>query len=385
MLAATAVASLAVGGILTTWIAGTGVAMASTSTALPAQGIFETCPLDTAFTTCLRRLEVMHRGGIKVVVIPAYGASLRPLEAYAAFAHALGMSVMWELSNASWWQDPMTSTSMDSTFGSMASACRCSENGALLSYTIRWLSRLAGTYGYYAADDSMLGPGDDAGVAAYVALIKEQDPTHTVMISANQQSQVQEYQGTADVIGAEIYPVTTTSLLPVTSNAGMWGNVAQTAIDAQRSADGAGKPSAFILQAFTWGDNSADGQAIGVCSAQDTTATCYAKLRYPSSGEQLQLRNEVLEHAHPSLILWWSFSGTYGQVGTDTYSIYPSGPVAASHWSGLVSAIKAPWAPQATNARRRLSTRAARARAARVARAARAARVARAARAARAA
>ncbi|MEA2198034.1 MAG: hypothetical protein QOJ25_2085 [Solirubrobacteraceae bacterium] len=374
ILAATVVASLAVGGILTTWIAGTGVAMASAST-LPAEGIFETCPLDTALPTCLQRLEVMHRGGIKVVVIPAYGASLRMVATYAAFAHALGMSVMWELSNASWWQDPMTSTSLQATFGSMASACGCSENGAILRYTIHWLSRLAGTYGYYAADDSMLGPGDQAGVAAYVALIKQQDPNHTVMISANQQSQIDQYQATADLIGTEIYPVTTTSLMPVTSNASMWGNVAQTAIDAQHSADGAGKPSAFILQSFTWGDNLGDGTAMGYCSPQDTTATCYAKLRYPSAGEQLQLRNEVLEHAQAKLILWWSFPGTYGQVGSDTNTVYPTGAEAASRWSGLVSAIKAPRPPQTTHARRRLSTRAARARAARVARAARAARV----------
>jgi hypothetical protein len=372
MLAATVVASLAVGGILTTWIAGTGVAMASTT--VPAQGIFENCPLDTALPTCLHRLQVMHRGGIKVVVISANGSSLRDLAAYAAFAHALGMSVMWELSNASWWQDPMTSTSLQSTFGAMAAACGCSENGAILSYTIRWLSRLPGTYGYYAADDSMLGPGDQAGVAAYVALIKEQDPNHTVMISANQQSQVDQYQGTADLIGTEIYPVTTTSLMPVTSNASMWGDVAQTAIDAQHSANGAGKPSAFILQAFTWGDNLGDGTTMGYCSPQDTTATCYAKLRYPSAGEQLQLRNEVLEHSQAKLILWWSFPGTYGQVGSDTYTVYPTGAEAASRWSGLVSAIKAPWPPPTTHARRRLSARAARA--ARIARAARAARAA---------
>jgi len=71
------------------------------------------------------------------------------------------------------------------------------------------------------------------------------------------------------------------------------------------------------------GENLGDGEAIGGCTTQDTPLPCYAKLRYPSSAEQLQLRNEVLTHAHPKLILWWSFPLIYGQAGDETYSIYP--------------------------------------------------------------
>jgi hypothetical protein len=367
ILAATAVAGIMVMGMLATGMTGTSVAMASAS-ALPPEGVFESCPLDTALPTCAQRLEVMHQGGIRVVVFPANGSSLRSLAAYAAIAHALGMSVMWALSNSSWWHDPPTSTSLAATYGAMAAACGCKQNGSVLSYTVRWLSQLPGTYGYYAADDSTLGAGDQAGVAAYVSLIKQQDSTHTVMISANQQSQVDQYQRIADVIGTEIYPVTTSSLLPVSNNGSMWGGVGQTAIDAQHSANSAGKSSAFILQAFTWGDNVDDGVAIGACSPVETTVQCYAKLRYPSAGEQLQLRNEVLQHAHAKLILWWSFAGTYGQAGSDTYSIYPSGSAAAARWRGLVAAIRAPM-PTTTQAPRRISARAARrARAARAAR-----------------
>jgi hypothetical protein len=122
----------------------------------------------------------------------------------------------------------------------------------------------------------------------------------------------------------------------------MWDSVAQSATDAQQSADNAGNQSAFILQAFTWGDNPADGQAVGVCTAADTPASCYAKLQYPTSAAQLQLRNEILTHAHPSLILWWSFMGTYGQAGNDTYDIYPTGAQAAAQWAGLQATIQAP-------------------------------------------
>ena len=332
-------------------LAGAGTALASAAR-LPPEGIFEDCSLDTQMATCVQRLDVMHEGGIRVVVISAGGTSLSSLQAYSDAAHALGMSVMWELSNPSWWQDSSTSTSMSGYYPAFATSCGCTQNGALLSYVAQWLGSLPGTYGYYAADDSALAPGDQAGVAQYVAQIKQADPVHTVMIGSADQSQMNSYQGIADLIGTEIYPVTTSSLMPVSANQSMWGDVAQTAIDAQSSANADHKQSAVILQAFTWGDNVDDGQAIGSCSPTDSQASCYAKLQYPSAAEQLTLRNEVLTHSHPQLILWWSFQGTYGQAGDDTYSIYPTGGQAAARWAGLSSAIQAP-APQASGGARR--------------------------------
>jgi hypothetical protein len=308
----------------------------------PPEGMFENCSLDTAMALCTQRLAVMHAGGIKVVVIPGWGASLPSLMGYAATAHALGMSVMWELSNPGWWREPPTSTDMAGYFPSFATACDCDQNGPLLAYLIGWLGALPGTYGYYAADDSMLSSGDRAGVAAYVSQIKQRDPRHAVLIGSFGLGQSQEYEGIADMIGTEIYPVTTTSLLPVNAHQKAWNSVAQTASRAQRAADSAHKQSAFILQAFSWGDNVDDGAAVGACSPGESNSECYAALQYPSPREQLELRDEILLHAHPKLILWWSFSGTYGQAGDDTYSIYPTGAQAALWWAGLSAAINAP-------------------------------------------
>jgi hypothetical protein len=284
------------------------------------------------------------------VVLPTSSGSLASLASYAAYAHALGMSVMWAMGDQSWWRTPATSTSASGDFHAFSAACGCTQNGALLSFVIRWLASLPGTYGYYAADDSMLASGDGARVASYVAQIKQQDAVHTVLISSANGSQTSTYEGSADMIGAEVYPVTTSSLMPAAANQQAWSGVAQSASTAQRSANRYGKQSAFILQAFTWGDNLSDGQAIGVCSSTDTSSSCYSQLRYPSAAEQLQLRNEVLTHAHPKLILWFSFDRTFGQAGSDTYSIYPTGAVAAARWNGLVSAIQAPM-PRAQVAR----------------------------------
>ena len=183
---------------------------------------------------------------------------------------------------------------------------------------------------------------DQAGVEAYVSQIKRRDPRRRVLIGSFGLGQAQAYEGIADLVGDEIYPVTNHALLPVGAHQGAWNAIGQTATRAQQIAAAAHKQSAFILQAFTWGDNIDDGTAVGMCSSGETTAACYAALRYPSLGEQLELRNEILLHSHPELILWWSFPGTYGQAGDDTYSIYPTGAQAAFQWAGLATAIRAP-------------------------------------------
>ena len=192
----------------------------------------------------------------------------------------------------------------------------------------------------------------DFGVAAYIfSQIKQSDPAHTVMIGAYGLAQANQYADIADMVGNEIYPVTTNPLLPVSANLFTWDTVARNMAGLlQTYADNAHKQSAFILQAFTWGDNVADGTTIGVCTPDEKRfEDCYAQLRYPSPGEQLQLRNEILQYAHPGLILWYSFWGTYGQVGTDTTSIYPTGAEAASRWAGLSAGSSQPPSPSAAS------------------------------------
>jgi hypothetical protein len=119
-------------------------------------------------------------------------------------------------------------------------------------------------------------------MAAYVATLKRNDARHTVMISSWSVSQTRQYAGIADVIGQEDYPVTTQSSVASASSRG----VAQLAALAQRQADRVGKSSAFILQAFTWGDNIEDGQAVRVCTPIDTpgaAATPNCAIRLPPS------------------------------------------------------------------------------------------------------
>lgn len=305
---------------------------------LPPEGIFDNCQLDTQMSTCLQRLQVIHDGGFGVVVIDASEGSPSSDASYAAAAQGLGMKVMWEISNPGWWQD----SNLDGQFSGFATACGCSDNSSLLTYMIGFLGEQSGTYGYYAADDTMLGSGDRAGVAAYVSRIKAIDPGHEVLLSSADETQTSQYESIGDMNAAEIYPITTRSLMPASRHPDDWSSVAQWAKDDQGLANSAGKPSAFILQAFSWGDNLDDGSAMGVCTPSMTKQQCWDSFIYPTAGDQLQLRNEILKHAHPKLILWWSFMGTYGQAGGDTYSIYPTGTAAANDWAGLTAAVNAP-------------------------------------------
>ncbi len=146
---------------------------------LPAEGVFEGCSLDTEMPTCLGRLHAMRQGGMQVVVITAWAGSLDSLRVYAAAAQSLGMSVMWELSDPSWWRDAASSTGAAGQFPAFTAGCGCDRNGPLLAYMIRWLGGLPGTYGYYAADDCVLSAGDQAGVASYMSQIKARDPAVT--------------------------------------------------------------------------------------------------------------------------------------------------------------------------------------------------------------
>ena len=175
---------------------------------------------------------------------------------------------------------------------------------------IGWLGALPGTYGYYAADDSMLTAGDRAGVVAYVSQIKERDPWHTVLIGSFGVAQSQEYEGIADLIGDEIYPVTSTSLLPVKrtprsveldradrepgptrrSRRSQAVRIHPPGLHLGRQHRRRHRRSAHARRA------RATGTATPHCDTQAPASSC-------------SLRNEILMHAHPKLILWWSFPG----------------------------------------------------------------------------
>ena len=61
------ITAFAIASMLMLGLASFGAAAASAST-MPAEGVFEDCPIATQMVTCLQRLETMHAGGVNVVV-----------------------------------------------------------------------------------------------------------------------------------------------------------------------------------------------------------------------------------------------------------------------------------------------------------------------------
>jgi hypothetical protein len=303
---------------------------------LPDQGIFDSCDITVDLSTCEQDLQAIHQAGLKVVVtnIPL-GATLDEITQYATAAQSAGVSVMWELNDAGFWGGTWTANSAGYDYSEFATPCGCTDTTQVLQYMIQSLAALPATYGYYAADDWTLSPDDTQALTQYVSEIKAADPSHMVMIGSAV-SQGTSFYRTGATIGNEIYPETTSDLMPVGRNLASWDSVEQGAAQDQHAATNHGSASAFILQSFTFGDSLADGEAVGVCTEQMSEGQCANLLHYPSAAVQLQLRNEVLEHAHPKLILWYTFSQTYGQ---------------GDRWTGLTSAVKAPYPVTATVAR----------------------------------
>ena len=301
---------------------------------LPAEGIFDSCSLHTSLATCEQDLLQMHQAGLQVVVVSAGWDTTDELSAYASYAQSIGMSIMWELNDPGFWGGSWIGSSAAGDWGSFSSTCGCTDTTQVLTSMIQFLSALPATYGYYAADDWTLTPNQKGGLKQYVSEIQSVDPTHMVMVGSSQ-GQGSTYDSSGATMGNEIYPVTTSSLMPYSSNLAAWDSVAQSVTHDQRSATQAGTQSAFILQAFSFGDNLDDGEAVGVCTPAMTAAHCASLLQYPSQAAQLELRNQVLLNAHPKLILWYTFD----QASQ------------GSSWNALSNVVNAPYPVSASAAR----------------------------------
>jgi hypothetical protein len=307
---------------------------------LPAQGIFDNCNL-SSLTTCEADLLPMHQAGLQVVVMSAQWDTTDEITSYAAYAQSIGMSVMWELNDPGYWGGAWIGSSAAADWSSFSTACGCTATNQVLDYMIHFLSQLPATYGYYAADDWTLTPADKGNLTQYVSEIKAADPNHMVMVGSAEGDGTTYYSSGA-TMGNEIYPETTQSLMPYDGNRGIWQSVQLNTRQDQRAATANGTSSAFILQAFSFGDNVSDGEAVGVCTASMSQAQCASLLQYPSANVQLELRNLILQNAAPKLILWY----TYAQASQ------------GSRWADLTSVVNAQYPASASAARAKGTRRA---------------------------
>ena len=274
---------------------------------LPPQGLYEECPpADGA--RCLARLTQMASAGFELVL--NYNLLDGPADkvvAYAQQAHTLGMKVIWPMNNPVFWNG----TDVRRYFSDLARTCACSDNDGFIQYLVNLVKNLPGTWGYYVGDE--VPSAYRRQVEALADLIGRLDPSHGRLYVAGADSislgaPLAPFADTADVLGADYYPIGTTQSIEAT---------AEIATSVQAIASRHNKQSMMVLQAFSWAQYPHEESR---CSPFPDCAS------FPTKNDMQQMRDLVLRYSHPQLILWYSY-----------YDIFRSdNPIA--HWTDLVAA-----------------------------------------------
>jgi hypothetical protein len=317
---------------------------------LPPQGIFTDCDISTSLPACAARLAIVAHAGLKILVQPLPPAGL-PLLEYVSALKSSGLEAMWEITDPGWWgyngSAPFgydrSAANMLAVEPSWAVACGCQSNADLLTFIASRLESTGLTYGFYVADDSQFEGSDQpyqlgdvlSGLQRFSADLHAAASGAKTMISAwglSDSAVAARASASADLVGEEMYPFASYGGSAV-SAADAISEVTEAARADQRIADTNGAESAFILQAFSWGECAPDTNASG------TGATS----AYPAAPEMSSLRDAVLGAARPSLLLWYSLEETIGWPAGQQPSGCTAPPDPVVRLDALTSAVTAPY------------------------------------------
>jgi hypothetical protein len=273
---------------------------------LPPQGVYESCaPSDGA--VCLEHLQQIAKGGFRLVINynQLYGSADQQ-RAYAVEAYALGIKIIWGMSDPAFWNG----SDLRQQFSALAATCQCSDNAGFINYIVRLVKGLAATWGYYVGDE--VQPGDLDKMKGFADLVKQADPSHPRLFISSEDyttlgSNLAPFGDTAEVLGADNYPVSTWPISTL-------GSIAR---GVQAVANQNHKQSAMVLQAFSWGQYP------------DQTWRCSpfpGCTHFPTEAEMREMRDLVLSNAHPAMLLWYSY---FDILKSDN---------PARHWADLVQA-----------------------------------------------
>jgi hypothetical protein len=282
----------------------------------PLNGVFESCP-PIRGQLCVDRLNAVREMGFDLVI---NGAALDdgPLAArqYAQAAQQAGLLVAWPLSNEKWWlgYDP-TGHELSGAYPWWAASCAADliqrgvlgagqgcTNQQLLEHIVTTLAAVPNTWGWYAADDLQLRKGVHArAVKAWTQRLKVLAPQRETLVSVWRK--MSRFRNVARFVAQESYPFGLPQQRP------SWSDIAHMARRTEELTPG---PSSFVLQAFSWGSNIFDAQAVDGCEPTEPPQTCLPKFRYPTRYEQRRQRRTILSHSRPALLLWNTLVDTLG-------------------------------------------------------------------------
>lgn len=279
---------------------------AAGAAALPAQGVYEGCSPGTSpapLELCVQRLQEIADAGFDVVLnYSALYGTPDQVRAYAQAAHARGVRLIWPLHHPRLRRQ----SDVSATFVSMAAACGCSAPHELVAYMVDVVRTQPATWMYYVGDEVPVAEHD--AMKALSELVRTADPSHErLVVQYGTGSELAPFADAADVLAADHYPLW--------AGSGEAQDVAAAARGAQQVADGAGKPMAIVLQAFSWGPYY---QPIAP--------------RWPTVAEYTAMRDVALANSAPRFVLWWA------------YYVIKREAEPERHWQELVAGALAPWA-----------------------------------------
>jgi hypothetical protein len=279
-------------------------AEAKVITTLP-QAIYQDCNLDgngcsgPAGETATSQLDRIAAANFSVVLnYSVFWGSESQLLAYAAYAHARHLKIMWTFNDPAFARYSAKSGQyLIHDYSEIAASCGCSTNREFLEYLVKLVRDLPATYGYSIGDEP--APGAAANVQNLYNLIRALDDKHPQMVNAtwsdaNQPSlpNLRRYLdpfGFADMLGADYYPVGTGA--PAS-------DTAMAADDVHTIATTYEKPAEMALQAFDWGQYPADG----VCSGSECS--------YPTNWQLETMLRDAVTEAKPKIIFWYDYWDT---------------------------------------------------------------------------
>jgi hypothetical protein len=145
------------------------------TSAMPAQGVYEYCHVNSALPECVSRLHRLGQAGFRAVLdSPMLDRGRAQILAYVDAAQAAGLQVIWPLHSLDFAGSPPDGTNLVGQ--AWGQACGCRTNQDLLAYVVSLARSRSNTWGYYIADEP--GPEAHERVRSLVERVRALDPAH---------------------------------------------------------------------------------------------------------------------------------------------------------------------------------------------------------------
>jgi hypothetical protein len=256
----------------------TGETVGAAASALPPQGMYEGCA-PRAGEACIERLRAIRAAGFRYVLnYSAWYGSEGDVLSYADAAGALGLQLIWPLNHPAW----RGRADLGATYPDLAASLAGGgpgENRDVVTFAISLVASHPGTWGFYIGDE--LSPAEAGSVATLSAAVRALAPgSPQLYVSRPGAALLAPFAPLADVAGIDAYPIGSGD-----------PPIRQAARTAKAVAVAAGAAPAMTLQAFSWSQYRP-------AAGPD---------RYPTAGELRTMRDAAIQHAEPSMILWYSY------------------------------------------------------------------------------